>query len=172
MAHKKPEGERVRRNKPVPITLVKWDGVARGPELPLGLRGIKWSTRTLQWWRTWRESSQAMYMTPIDWEFMLETAMVHNSFWSPRSDAVLGKEGKIKRVLVPRTSTDLKNLSGELRQRLSYIESVVKRRLDEGERIVGPSVEDRVDVIAEESVNYWEDLTKEAARQRKIQEAD
>lgn len=162
----KPPEERVRRNKPTPITLVKWDGVSRGPELPLGLRGIKWSLRTLQWWSTWRESSQAMYMTEIDWEFMLETAMIHNAFWSPRRDAVTGANGKIKRVLVPRTTVELKNLSAELRQRLAYIEAVIKRRLDQGEKISGISREEQLEQDAAEAINYWEDLNKEAARLR------
>ena len=55
------------------------DGVIRGPELP---QDTEWHPRTVAWWRTWRESAQAQKFTPTDWDFLLDTAVLHTAFWS------------------------------------------------------------------------------------------
>lgn len=79
----KDEEARQRRNAPIfDKTQVRWDGVTRGPSLPR-LEDIKWSDRTKAWWKTWRQSPQAMVMHDTDWETMLEAALLHNRFWDP-----------------------------------------------------------------------------------------
>ncbi|MBK9156654.1 MAG: hypothetical protein IPM11_00720 [Micropruina sp.] len=54
------------------------DDLLRGPELPASVDG--WPTRTRQWWDTWRRSAQASTFTATDWDFLLDTAMIHAAF--------------------------------------------------------------------------------------------
>jgi hypothetical protein len=61
-----------------PQTVVVPDGKLRGPELP---RGVKWPAATRRWWATWRASPQAQTMTDTDWDFLLDTALLHKRFW-------------------------------------------------------------------------------------------
>lgn len=60
-----------------PLLLGPSQGIL-GPELPVH---IDWHYRTLEWWQTWRGSAQAAHFLDTDWEFMLETAVIHNTFW-------------------------------------------------------------------------------------------
>lgn len=98
-------------------TKLRWDGLIRGPELgdcplPNAVDGYcgknvttrtpgvmcrngnlkcdghpMWSPRTVQWWEKWRRSPQSMVMSELDWEFLLETAVLHHMLWSPRGNA-------------------------------------------------------------------------------------
>lgn len=54
------------------------DGVVRGPDLPDGV----WHERTAAWWDTWRRSPLAQTFTSTDWDFLLDTALLHNELWS------------------------------------------------------------------------------------------
>lgn len=54
------------------------DGEIRGPELPEG----DWHPRTIAWWDNWRRSSQAQHMGQVDWDFMVDTAMMHSAMWN------------------------------------------------------------------------------------------
>lgn len=124
----KDPAERVRRNLPnEPVTL-KWDGKTRGPELPLNLPGIKWSTRTFQWWDTWRNSPQAMLMVATDWEVLLETALLVNQYWTPKRENVTGANGKITKRATPRSPVELKALAVEIRQRVAQFGATVADR--------------------------------------------
>lgn len=49
-----------------------------GPDLPFG---IDWPDQTRIWWDHWRRSPQAQTFTATDWDFLLDTAMLHASFW-------------------------------------------------------------------------------------------
>jgi hypothetical protein len=70
---------RRRRNAPsVPTTTVVTDDVLRGPDLP---QPYSWHPQTRAWWETWRRSPQAQAMTPTDWDFMLDTAVLHSGMW-------------------------------------------------------------------------------------------
>jgi hypothetical protein len=55
------------------------DDEIRGPELP---GGIDWPVVTLAWWETWRRSAQAAAFTATDWDFMVDTALLHARFWA------------------------------------------------------------------------------------------
>ena len=55
------------------------DGKVRGPELP---ESFDWPERTREWWNTWRTSAQAVKFADTDWEFLLDTAMLHAELWS------------------------------------------------------------------------------------------
>lgn len=54
------------------------DDEVRGPDLP---GGIDWPVVTLTWWNTWRNSSQAASFTETDWDFLVDTALLHARFW-------------------------------------------------------------------------------------------
>lgn len=74
----KDSDSRRRRNAAEPVTVIAADGVEHGPELP---DGIDWPDATRDWWRTWRTSPQASTFTETDWSFLLDTAVLHMSFW-------------------------------------------------------------------------------------------
>ncbi len=69
------------------------DGVVRGPELPSRMPPFvvgkgedasviaDWPAQTLAWWDTWRRSPQAQGWGQTDWDFLLDTAVIHGRFW-------------------------------------------------------------------------------------------
>jgi hypothetical protein len=76
---------RRRRNvDPNPTTEVSVDGELRGPELPVDVlpNHEEWHRRTREWWRTWRTSPQAQTFTATDWDFLIDTALMHHTMWS------------------------------------------------------------------------------------------
>lgn len=76
---KDPDKRRRRNADPVPTATLTDDDKARGPELP---GGIEWSVVTLAWWETWRNSPQATTFTETDWDFLVDTALLHARFWA------------------------------------------------------------------------------------------
>lgn len=60
------------------------DGRTRGPRLPSGVlpAGESWHPRTRAWWNTWRKSAQAREFTATDWDFLLDTALMHHTMWT------------------------------------------------------------------------------------------
>ena len=77
----KDPSERVRRNVTEPATVVTDDGELRGPELP-EMDDDPWHPRTLAWWETWRRSPQAQRFVATDWDFLIDTALMHHTMWS------------------------------------------------------------------------------------------
>lgn len=67
------------KRSPMPTTTVSPDGAVRGPELP---DDRNWPARTQAWWETWRNSPQSQAFTASDWDFLLDTAVLHAAFWS------------------------------------------------------------------------------------------
>jgi hypothetical protein len=59
-------------------TKVAADGAVRGPDLPSG----SWPDQTVAWWQTWRTSPMAQTFGPTDWDFLLDTALLHAEMWS------------------------------------------------------------------------------------------
>lgn len=55
------------------------DGVLRGPELP---EGFDWPTQTRVWWQHQRENPVAQTFEALDWDFLLDTALLHAAFWN------------------------------------------------------------------------------------------
>lgn len=83
-APKDPE-KRVRRNAdPIPASELAADGELRGPELSSDVLedGEVWHPQTLRWWNTWRASAQAQTFQQTDWDFLLDTALMHHAMWS------------------------------------------------------------------------------------------
>lgn len=62
----------------VPKTKVRASKVLRGQPLP---ENIDWHPRTLAWWDTWRRSALSETFGGTDWDFLLETALLHTAFW-------------------------------------------------------------------------------------------
>lgn len=76
----KDPNRRARGNRdPVPATLLRFEP-AHQPSLPGG--ASKWPERTRDWWNVWGSSPQSEHFTATDWEFLLETALLHAKFWA------------------------------------------------------------------------------------------
>jgi hypothetical protein len=84
--------KRVRRNAdPAPVSNLAADGELRGPDLP---DGMEWPHRTQRWWETWRLSPQAQTFTESDWDFLLDTALLHARMWL--GDAKIAAEVRLR----------------------------------------------------------------------------
>lgn len=77
----KPQRTREADNKirDAQTTKVIPDNVVRGFDLPVE---IAWHPRTVAWWQTWRESPLAQTFTQSDWDFLLDTALLHSEMWN------------------------------------------------------------------------------------------
>lgn len=78
------------RRRQAETTVVEADGELRGPELPDGRLGwvngermsVDWPQATVDWWETWRSSPMTKTWTTTDWNFLLDTALLHAQYWS------------------------------------------------------------------------------------------
>lgn len=83
----KDSARRARRNAdPVRTSVIRFE-LANQPDLPsLGLdkdgEEIAWHPRTVAWWEMWRTSPQAEHFMASDWDFLLDTALMHHAMWS------------------------------------------------------------------------------------------
>lgn len=81
----KPASSRARRNAdPIPTTTLQLIR-SPAPKLPR-LRDdngkfLRWHPRTVEWWQTWIDSQLARDFTATDWQFLLDTALLHNAYW-------------------------------------------------------------------------------------------
>ena len=77
-----PKAERSRPNdtarRKSEFTRVSEDGQVRGPELP----AFAWHKRTVAWYDTWRRSPMAATFIDADWDFLIDTAMLHTAMWN------------------------------------------------------------------------------------------
>ncbi|MEV8394821.1 MULTISPECIES: hypothetical protein [unclassified Streptomyces] len=84
----KPNDRRARRNKDaIPQTVLRWEA-ATAPELPDfrierdgQLVEFVWPERTREWWQMWIDSPQAEHLGSADWQFLLDTALIHAQMW-------------------------------------------------------------------------------------------
>lgn len=60
------------------------DGAARGEMLPEGVLPDQesWHPMTARWWETWRHSPQSQTFVATDWDFLLDTALLHHVMWT------------------------------------------------------------------------------------------
>lgn len=80
-----PAAKKRRRNvDPYPQRTYEQDNRVRGPRLPADVLpdGEEWHPRTAAWWETWRRSAQAREFTATDWDFLLDTALMHHTMWT------------------------------------------------------------------------------------------
>jgi hypothetical protein len=77
-----PKRERSRPNdtarRSAEFTPLVADGTLRGPDLPAG---FDWHDRTVAWYATWRRSPMAATFIDADWDFLIDTAMLHSQMW-------------------------------------------------------------------------------------------
>jgi len=66
------------------------DDEVRGRELP----EHDWHPRTARWWETWRRSAQAQTFTETDWDFLEDTAFLHDQMC--KGDSGLAAELRIR----------------------------------------------------------------------------
>lgn len=74
-----PKPGAVRRNAQPESVQLTGDDAVRGPELP---SDADWPAATRRWWETWRSSAQAQTFTPTDWDYLLDTALLHAELWA------------------------------------------------------------------------------------------
>lgn len=67
------------RRQVVTTNVVTSDGQTHGPDLPFG---YDWPAQTRIWWDTWRSSAIASELTDSDWQFLLDTALLHAELWA------------------------------------------------------------------------------------------
>lgn len=102
----KDPSRRARTNSdPIPTTLLPFVK-AKQPGLPGG--ATKWPPRTREWWRMWGKSPQAASFTATDWEFLLETALLHAKFWA--GDASVAGELRLRVAKFGATPEDRQRL--------------------------------------------------------------
>lgn len=74
-------GKRARRNAdPTPATILRFEE-AEQPDLRELPGGEEWSPATIEWWEMWKNSPQAEHFGSTDWDFLLDTALIHNDVW-------------------------------------------------------------------------------------------
>lgn len=116
----------------VPETILRSE-YADQPALPAPPEWlVAWPERTLVWWRTWGESPQAEHLTSTDWDFLLDTALIHAQVWG---------EGKMTQLpeLRLRVAKFGATLEDRARLRLVFAEADEK----DAKRPVGTSARER-----------------------------
>ena len=75
----KDPSRRARRNSdPIPSTTIRFERGVQ-PELP---EGFDWPAPTREWWQRWAESPLSDHFMQSDWDFLLDTALVHAELWA------------------------------------------------------------------------------------------
>lgn len=149
----KPDDERMRKNAPRFETVpVEWDGIVRGPDLP---KRYSWCLATQQWWEEFRRSPQSMVCADSDWQFLLDTALLHDKMWSDPANLPI---------------THLTSISAEFRRRMSSYGDTWDNRQKLRMQITSPQSEaDRdaeIKAAAEQAIDYAQILAQEAAKHK------
>lgn len=63
---------------PNPSTKIRFEQAVQ-PALPAD---VEWHPRTVAWWEMWGRSPQAEHFMESDWDFLLDTALMHTAMWS------------------------------------------------------------------------------------------
>lgn len=61
-------------------TILRFE-LAEAPELPPHPGEEEWPQRTRDWWEMWVASPQADTFSSTDWDFLLDTALLHARLW-------------------------------------------------------------------------------------------
>lgn len=75
----KPADRRARANKDDTPTTTIAHVRAEQPDLP---DGVPWTERTRTWWAMWGDAPQAAGFIATDWDFLLDTALMHHALWA------------------------------------------------------------------------------------------
>jgi hypothetical protein len=106
-----PKDRKTRRNKDaIPQTVLRWEP-AEAPELPEfrierdgDLVEFVWPERTREWWQMWVDSPQADHFGSSDWQFLLDTALIHAKLW--RGDLSAAPELRLRVAAFGATPAD------------------------------------------------------------------
>lgn len=79
---------RARRNKPAELRVIETARTIQ-PDLPTieieadgQLVEFVWPARTVEWWQKWRDEwPLSAEFTALDWEYLLDTALLHARVW-------------------------------------------------------------------------------------------
>lgn len=72
---------RRRTNVPDGQTILRFE-VAEQPELPaVDPNQQEWCDRTRGWWEMWGRAAQSEHFSLTDWDFLLDTAVLHQALW-------------------------------------------------------------------------------------------
>ncbi|MGV7802836.1 phage terminase small subunit [Mycobacterium kansasii] len=116
----KPEGSRARRNGSAVSMKVYTSEPTTQPELPefdvqvevdgaIVSQAFIWPPATRRWWETWGAEPMAADFTATDWDFLLDTALLHARVWA---------EGDLKLLPELRLRVAKLGATGEDRARL------------------------------------------------------
>jgi hypothetical protein len=124
--HRKPDALRVLDFKP-----------AEAPELTFITRpgGDPWPQQTLRWWDHWVNSPQAEGMAQVDWDYMLDTAMLHAQMWD--GDTKLAGEIRLREAKYGATPED------RARLRMTYADADEKEDKAAKRKAAGMSSRER-----------------------------
>ena len=102
--------------------MVEADGELHGPDLP---EAIKWPAPTKSWWDNWRRSPQALLLTQTDWDFLLDTALLHARFWE--GDAAVAAELRLRVAKFGATPEDRARLRLQIQAPEAKVEKPASR---------------------------------------------
>lgn len=84
----KDPNRRARTNSdPVPLRVISVQPKGQ-PDLP---DSREWPERTRQWWAMWGASPLSRDYTETDWDFLLDTALLHAQFWGEGDTKLAGE---------------------------------------------------------------------------------
>ncbi|MEV6836780.1 hypothetical protein AB0N17_20110 [Streptomyces sp. NPDC051133] len=106
-----PKARKVRRNADaIAQTVLRWER-AEAPELPTfeieqdgELREFVWPGRTREWWQMWIDSPQSEHFGASDWQYLLDTALIHARLW--RGDLSAAAELRLRVAAFGATPAD------------------------------------------------------------------
>ena len=129
-----PKAERSRPNdtarRKAEFTKVADDGQVRGPELP----DYAWHERTVAWYETWRRSPMAVTFIDADWDFLIDTAMLHTEMWN--GSPGLAAEIRLRVGKLAGTPEDRLRLRLEVETESKQVAQVTSMSRDRKQRLV------------------------------------
>lgn len=106
------------------------DDEVRGPELP----EHDWHSRTVAWWDTWRRSAQAQTFTDTDWDFLTDTAFLHDQMC--KGDSGLAAELRIRVAKFGATPEDRMRLKIAIDREVEAVPVVARVTADRKSRLM------------------------------------
>lgn len=92
-------------------TKISFDPVT-GPDLP----GEGWHPQTLVWWDNLRFSPLADLLMDADWQFLLDTALIHHRFWESGGSTAFAAELRLRVGKIGVTPEERRHLRVEATQ--------------------------------------------------------
>lgn len=108
----KDPSQRLRRNaSPAPLRIYPAQKTEQPSLPPLYLPDedgklvrTPWPAATKRWWETWGNEPMAEDFRPTDWDFLIDTALLHAAYW--RGETKLGAEIRLRVAKLGATAED------------------------------------------------------------------